>query len=223
MTVEQVIASRGAELFRTGMSEAKVQASLKKEFNIKGKIVTESIKAAKIIMFAAQQEKEMENMKENEVKPTEEEKIVSTEVSNTSEETVASDEIPEGACEVFGQQDTGDPACIECSKDFPVAYAACATKKPKPKKKVVAEGEKKERGGTKRKGAGFEKVKFIEGLISEGTFTQKEVFAQAKEQYPDIADITLKTYISDSKNSKYFAKHGFSKLTVVVDGKLCHL
>lgn len=241
MTAEQVISGRAIELLKSGEKESKVVTMLKKEFNIKKEPAIAAIVQAKVDMNSAKQENEKviepveekvvhtdtETKSDAEAEQAKQGEVVEEKVETPSEIEIANAWEGEGSdlpCDVYGQQDVTDPACEACKTDCPKSYTYCGIKssKPKAKKKVVSTSTSTVSGTKRVKGAGYEKVKFIEGLIAEGTHTQKEVLDIAQAEYPAIKEITLRTYITDSKNMKYFAKHGFVHQTKVVEGKLCY-
>lgn len=168
--------------------------------------------------YPEEEKAEAEQAKQGEVKEEVKEE-------GTNENEIADAWQGEGSdmpCDVYGKQDVTDPACEACKVDYPKSYAYCTikTKGPKKVKKVVSTSTPTTSGTKRVKGAGYEKVKFIEGLITEGTHTQKEILDTTMEQFPGIKEITIRTYITDSKNVKYFVKHGFVKQTIVTEGKL---
>jgi hypothetical protein len=65
-------------------------------------------------------------------------------------------------------------------------------------------------------------VKFIESLISQARYTQKEVVALTCQAFNDLAVITVRTYITDSKNERYFRVHKFDALTLTNARNILH-
>jgi hypothetical protein len=220
------------DLLNQGVAEDEIVKRLRFAHKVKVK------EASAILLQAMERTRTATKQVTGDPEPTKEESteiIAHTENSNTSEEKVEELSEVEKAkqwagegndmpCSVYGEQDLSDPGCDACKRDCPVTFAFCSvlSNKPKTVKKVASTtGDKTSR--KRVKGAGYEKVKYIEGLITEGTHTQKEIVALAMEQYPEVKRITITTYISDSKNpsEKYgYARHGFSSLAKVTDGKL---
>lgn len=80
------------------------------------------------------------------------EPVASEAEAESTEQKAEEQTIPEGACDVFGNCDAKDAACLECQKEFTEAFEACmlATARMQPEKKErrsASSGERKARGG----------------------------------------------------------------------------
>lgn len=65
-------------------------------------------------------------------------------------------------------------------------------------------------------------VQFIESLIAQARYTQKEIVSMTCAAFNDLAVITVRTYVTDSKNERYFRVHKFDALTLCNSSKILH-
>lgn len=65
-------------------------------------------------------------------------------------------------------------------------------------------------------------VQYIESLISQARYTHKEVVSMTCAMFNDLALVTVRTYVTDSKNERYFRVHKFDALTLVNSNKILH-
>lgn len=65
-------------------------------------------------------------------------------------------------------------------------------------------------------------VAYIERMIERAQFTHREILELACNAFSHLSVKTVSTYLSDSKNLKYYSVHKFDRVTLTDSSKILH-